>query len=181
MSLFGTSPDQSGPTASSRSGQKSSLFDDNEASGKSSGSGIFDTDGANGESPWGMPTPKKGSKGDMVKTLLPPSDVPESFIDVFDTLSNSEYKSENGYVPIDSARQLLKESGIDSAEQDRILRLVTGDWTMHGLGRNEFNVLLALVGLAQEHEEVTLDSVDERRKSMLSLRGDLSQLGSMID
>jgi hypothetical protein len=35
------------------------------------------------------------------------------------------------------------------------------------LGRSEFNVLLALIGLAQEGEVVSLDGVDERRKSEL--------------
>ena len=34
------------------------------------------------------------------------------------------------------------------------------------LGRNEFNVLLALGGLAQEGEVVSLDGVDERRRGM---------------
>lgn len=176
MSLFGSSPDNSGLAASSRSEQQSSLFDDIESSGTKSGSGLFDTDGANGDSPWSMPTPKKGSKGDMVRTLLPTSDVPESFGEAFDILSESEFRSEGGDVRIDGVKKLLDDSGVDSAEQGRILRLVTGDRTLPSLGRNEFNVLIALVGLAQENEESTLDSVDERRKRMLYLEIDTSRL-----
>jgi sorting nexin-8 len=33
------------------------------------------------------------------------------------------------------------------------------------LGRSEVNVLLAMIGLAQEGDEVTLDGVDERKRS----------------
>jgi sorting nexin-8 len=40
----------------------------------------------------------------------------------------------------------------------------------NGLGRGEFSVLLALVGLAQEGEDLTFDAVDDRRKSELALK-----------
>ena len=158
MSLFGSSPPESAPETQS----KSSLFDDDQKKSDKSGSGLFDDDGTSGDSPWSMPTPKKGGKADLVKTLLPGSDVPESYIDAFDVLANSDHKADGGRVGIGGAKKLLEGGRVNS---EKILGLVTGGTNVTALGRNEFNVLLALVGLAQEGEDATLDGVDERRKS----------------
>ena len=100
----------------------------------------------------------------MVKRLLPAPDVPESYIEAFDALRETSYKVEGGQIGQNGARKLFEGCGLDVAEQDRILRLVTGGQES-GLGRSEFNVLLALIGLSQESEEASLDSVDERRRS----------------
>ena len=166
MSLFGSSPDESGlSTPAARSDQKPSLFNDEQPANTKGGSSLFDDEPTNASSPWSIPTPKKPSNANPVKTLLPPSAVPESYIDIFDALRTTEYKAEGERINVSSARKLFEGSGLDGAEQDRILNLVTGG---HGnlLGCNEFNVLLALVGLSQEGEEASsLDSVDERRKS----------------
>lgn len=158
MSLFGSSPPETTPEAHT----KSSLFDDEGKAGNDSGSGLFQDDGAHGDSPWDMPTPKKGGKTDLVKTLLPGSDVPESYIEAFDGLANSDYKTERGQFSITGARKLFEGTRLNT---EKILGLVTGGKDAVALGRNEFNVLMALIGLAQEGEEATLDGVDERRKS----------------
>ena len=162
MSLFGSSPPESAPEPQS----KSSLFDDEQGAGAKSGSGLFDDDGTNGDSPWSMPTPKKGGKEDLLKTLLPASNVPESYIDAFDVLANSDHKAEGGRIGIGGVKKLLEGN---RSEYDRIMGLVTGGKDVTSLGRNEFNVLVALIGLAQEGEEATLDGVDERRKSGLRI------------
>ena len=164
MSLFGSSPDDSSLSAqSARPNQKSSLFDDQQAPGAKSGSSLFDDESTNGASPWDMPTPKRAGRSDLVKRLLPASDVPESYVDAFDALRETNYKAEEGQIGIAGAKKVLEGCGLDTPEQDRILKLVTcGQET--GLGRNEFNVLLALIGLSQESEEASLDSVDERRR-----------------
>lgn len=70
-------------------------------------------------------------------------------------------------------REVLAGSGLSASEQARILNLVvSGELdsgrTDIGVGRREFSVLLALVGLAQEGEELTFDAVDDRRKSEFS-------------
>ena len=60
-----------------------------------------------------------------------------------------------------------------AADQAKILNLVLPggqETSSDGLGRNEFNVLLALIGLAQEGEDITFDAVDERRNSMFGVR-----------
>lgn len=165
MSLFGSSPDDSSLSAQqARPDQNSSLFDDEQAPGAKSGSSLFDDEGNNGASPWDMPTPKKAGRSDLVKRLLPPSDVPESYIDAFDALRETNYKAEGGQIKIAGAQHLFEGCGLDALEQDRILKLVSGGQDT-GLGRSEFNVLLALIGLSQEREEASLDSVDERRRS----------------
>lgn len=164
MSLFGSSLDES--ASPERSNRKSSLFDDEQASGAKGGASLFDDEAANGDSPWSMPTPKKAGRSDLVKTLLPAKDAPESYIDAFDTLRDSEYKAEGGMVAFAGARKIFEGSRIDAPEQLRILKLVTGGEEAP-IGRSEFNVLLALIAISQEGEEASLDSVDERRKSKL--------------
>ena len=165
MSLFGSSPDDSTSSAQpARPNQKSSLFDDEQSLDAKSGTSLFEDEGTNGGSPWDMPTPKKAGRSDLVKRLLPPSDVPESYIDAFDALRETEYKAERGEIGVAGARKLIEGCGLNASEQDRILKLVTGGQRT-GLARSEFNVLLALIGLSQESEEASLDSVDERRRS----------------
>ena len=165
MSLFGSSPDDSTLSAQpARPNQKSSLFDDEQTPDAKSGTSLFEDEGTNGGSPWDMPTPKKAGKSDLVKRLLPPSDVPESYIDAFDALRETEYKAEGGEIGIAGIRKLIEGCGLNVSEQDRILKLVTGGQRT-GLARSEFNVLLALIALSQESEEASLDSVDERRRS----------------
>ena len=167
MSLFGTSPDDSSLSAApARSEQKSSLFDDDQRPSTKSGDSLFDNEGANGDSPWSMPTSKRATKSELVKTLLPVSDVPESYIDAFDILGEAGYKVDGGKIGIAGTKKLFEGSGVDASNQDKILKLVTGGHES-AITRNEFNVLLALIGLSQEHEEASLDSVDERRRGKL--------------
>jgi len=159
MSLFGD--DDALPSRS----RSSALFDDEPtpAAVKTSTSLFADDVGAGDDSPWGFPTPKKAARGNLVKTLLPPGDVPDTYIDAYDTL----LASSGDKIGLDAVHKLLQDAGVSSEDKSRILRIVVpdGQEPAQGLGRGEFNVLFALVGLAQEGEDVTLDSVDERRRS----------------
>ena len=164
MSLFGSSPPEE-PSQSTRSGKSQSLFDDDRATGAANSS-LFDDGDGTGPSPWDMPTPKKSAKGDMVKTLLPATSVPESYVDAFDLVLEAGFEAGPGSVTLAGAKKLFESSGLDADEQARIVNLITGGQEPSGgLGRSEFNVLVALIGLAQEREELTLDGVDERRRS----------------
>ena len=166
MSLFGSSPVESSLAAPLRQSQSKSLFDDDAVGPPSNGSLFAEESTGNSASPWSFPTPKKSGRDELVKSLLPASDVPENYIDAFDTLINVRGRSGAG-VSGAEVRRVLESTNLPSVEQTRILNLVTGGKDENSsLGRNEFNVLLALVGLAQENEEPTLDGVDERRKSM---------------
>jgi len=107
----------------------------------------------------------------MVRNLLPASDVPEAYVDVFDSICAAGYKDGTS-VGYEGVRKLMDGSGVSKPEQEAILKQVAlnAGGQAVALGRPEFNVLLALIGLAQESEEATLDGVDERRKRTCSCR-----------
>jgi sorting nexin-8 len=158
MSLFGD--DDVVVPSRPRPKQSSSLFDDDDKLASKSGSNLFAED----DSPWGLPGPKKDRRS-MVKSLLPAGDVPDSYIDAFDALLESGATAGNG-VSIEGVKQLLSEGHISADAQSKILAIVVSlGYEGAGLGRNEFNVLFALLGLAQEGDDITLDSVDERKRS----------------
>ena len=159
MSLFG---DES-PAPASKS--RLSLFDDDDASpAPGSKSSLFDNDNAPGSSPWGIPTPKKAARGDLIKSLLPASDVPDNYIDLFDNVVNGG-DGVGGKISAAGVTRVLSAGRLGADEQSRIMSLISSSGQLSDLSRNEFNVLLALIGLAQEHEDITLDGVDERRRS----------------
>jgi sorting nexin-8 len=165
MSLFGTSPTDSA-LPNSRTLSKS-LFSDEPTPGTASTSSLFADDGGDA-SPWSMPAPKKAARRELVKTLLPATDVPESYVDAYDNMLNSGQRVGSG-VGLTGVKKILGTSGLATADQAAILHLLIpgGHESANGLGRSEFNVLLALIGLAQEGEDISLDGVDERRKSIV--------------
>ena len=166
MSLFGDDSSLNDPPPQA---EQKSLFNDGAPPAAKSHSSLFDDNGDGDDSPWSMPTPKKTGRADLVKTLLPASTVPESYIDAFDTLLGSEYEAAPGTISLAGFKKLLEGSGLEAPEQAHILNLVTnGQDTSNGLGRSEFNVLVALIGLSQEKEEASFDGVDERRGSKYS-------------
>lgn len=168
MSLFG----EESPTGDAPANSNSKSLFGNEPAAASSSS-LFDDD-AGSASPWSMPTPKKAARQNLLKSLLPATEVPESYIDSFDT--TLEQESHSSAVSYQTVERILKSSGLSSSDVERILGLVApgGASSFSPLGRNEFNVLLALIGLAQEGEEVSLDSVDERRRRKSSIWYNLS-------
>ncbi len=169
MSLFGSSPVES-PAVAAPSKSRLSLFDDEPTSAPGSKSSLFaDDDNEAGASPWGMPTPKKAAKGELIKNLLPASDVPDSYIDTFDNVQRETGQSGGKISPAGVAK-VLSAGKLDANAQSRIMSIITSGGELQDLGRNEFNVLLALIGLAQEHEDITLDGIDERRRSQCSIQ-----------
>ena len=164
MSLFGTSPPESACDTSSNANPKSLFGDETEAAATTTSS-LF-ADDAGDTSPWIMPTPKKAARRELVKNLLPTTDVPESYIDSYDTVLDSKDRVGTG-IGLTGIKNILASTGLSAADQAKILNFVVpgGQESANGLGRSEFNVLLALIGLGQEGEDITLDGVDERRKS----------------
>ena len=163
MSLFGSSPTES-PLANSSFNSKS-LFGDESTPAATSTSSLFANENAS-TSPWSMPTPKKAARRDLVKTLLPTTDAPESYVDAYDKILDSNERVGAG-IGLTGIKNVLESSGLSPSVQAQVLNLIVpgGQESTSGLGRNEFNVLLALIGLGQEGEDATLDSVDERRRS----------------
>jgi hypothetical protein len=173
MSLFGDDT-ETAPLNSSLTSK--SLFGEQVTPAADSSSSLFAGDGGDA-SPWDMPTPKKAARKNLIKNLLSATEVPGSYIDAFDTVLNSSDKCGSG-VGLTGVKNVLSGSGISPGDQESILNLIIpgGQEPATGLGRSEFNVLLALVGLAQEGDEVTLDGVDDRRRSMLTSRSELLML-----
>jgi sorting nexin-8 len=167
MSLFGTSPVEETPVRNSTTRSKSSLFADDSAFGPASSSSLFADDvTGNDDSPWSIPAPKRAARHEVVKTLLPASDVPDEYIDAYDLVLDSGERTGAG-MSMPAVMKILGTSGVDTRDQNAILNIVlpSGHASTNGVSRNEFNVLLALVGLAQIGEDITLDTVDERRTS----------------
>jgi sorting nexin-8 len=169
MSLFGSSPPGNEPSLGRDDG--GGMFDDPPSKKAAGGSSLFADEGDNeGDSPWAMPTPrKKKSRADVIRDLLPASDVPESYIETFDTVVRNDSAQGGRAVSSDGLAKLFAAARLsEPTTQARIVSLVTPEGSSSddiALGRSEFNVLLALVGLAQEGEVISLDGVDERRRS----------------
>lgn len=166
MSLFGDDDARPRPKQ-----QSSSLFDDDP---KPTGNSLFADEFAGDESPWSFPTPKKAGRGSLLKSLLPASAVPDAYIDAYDRLLESGERAGSG-ISIAEAKKLLGSAQLLEERESKIWNVVSQpDQESAGLGRNEFNVLYALLGLAQEGydaSELTLDSVDERKTSKSMVRG----------
>lgn len=158
MSLFGDDTD-------SPARPKSSLFDDDDPTSKpKAGASMFRdslaAEADDSSSPWGF-TPKKGTgRKSLVKSLLANADVPDLYIDTFDGMQSS------GSISASEARSMLGACGISGSAQAQIWDIVSNRGESQSLGRDEFNVLLAMIGLAQEGEELSLDAVDERRRKL---------------
>ncbi|PGH13855.1 hypothetical protein AJ79_03423 [Helicocarpus griseus UAMH5409] len=168
MSLFGSPPEDTPvPKANSASRSKSSLFSDRPAFGAHSSSSLFADDGPGDSSPWNSPNPKRAARHELVKMLLPATEVPEGYVDAYDVVLDSGDRHGSG-IAVEGARKVLRDTGLSSEEQATILNMVVpgGRDPPNGLGRGEFNVLLALIGLAQEGEDLTFDTIDERRKKL---------------
>ncbi|KAI0480884.1 hypothetical protein GGR56DRAFT_627997 [Xylariaceae sp. FL0804] len=170
MSLFGTSPPNEQPSSLSNSTlakSRNSLFDEDGPMTRSTSDTLFDDDYAEGRSnsPWDMPTPrKKQSRADLLRDLLAGISVPDSYIEAFDEVVGQDGAS--GQVLPAGVVKTLAAAKLSADSQAHIQRLLAPDGTEVSLGRNEFNVLLALIALAQEGETVSLDSVDERRRNL---------------
>ncbi|KPM36405.1 Sorting nexin mvp1 [Neonectria ditissima] len=168
MSLFGSSPpDDESPMVTSPPARAGGGLFDAEAESKASSSSLFADDGGHGDggSPWDMPTPRKQqSRADLIRNLLPASDVPDSYIETFDVALRED--GAGGRVAAGGIAKLFAAARLGADAQARIMALVAPAGGDVALGRNEFNVVLALVGLAQEGEVISLDGVDERRRNL---------------
>ena len=171
--LFGSSPPQSSsaPTDQTIFGEDSSGTPAKSSTSRKIGDTSLFHDGGgddDADTPFEVtPSKNKKSRESLVKSLLPPSSVPESYVDAYDALLELG-ESVSGKVSFTAVERVLQGSGIGVTERAQVLELVAPPDRQSeaaSLGREEFNVLLALIGLAQEKEDISLDGVDERRSS----------------
>ncbi|RPA98097.1 hypothetical protein L873DRAFT_1828630 [Choiromyces venosus 120613-1] len=159
MSLFGDSP----PARS-----RSSLFADEEF--ESAPASLFNDSGANAWTSAGLPTPRRGGgvPADVAKTLLTKENatIPERY-DFLYELFLEQFRSTDGSGGVNLAgiKQVLREMDADGYEIDKIMGILVKDGKQ-SISREEFYVLLALVGLEQQGEEVTIDGVDDSRRNL---------------
>lgn len=173
MSLFGTSPTDDEPvvaasTTTPKRPRAGGLFDDEPSQRTNSSNSLFaDDDDAehDSSSPWGMPTPRKQqSRADLIRGLLAGAHVPDSYIETFDIFAREDGIA-GGRLGAGAVAKVFAAARLGADTQARVMALMAPDGANDlALGRDEFNVLLALVGLAQEGEVVSLDGVDERRR-----------------
>lgn len=169
MSLFGSSPPtESPPLGNSTIGRsRNSLFDDDGPAARSTADSLFNDDdlsGSGAASPWDMPTPRKQqSRADLIRGLLAGVEVPDSYIEAFDHAVQENGRA--GRVLPAGVTKTIAAAKLGADEQARITSIIAPGGEETELTREAFNVLLALIGLAQEGETVSLDSVDERRRS----------------
>lgn len=163
MSLFGTSP----PSDSGLRPSRNSLFDDDEPASRSAADSLFNDDdlsGSGAASPWDMPTPRKQqSRADLIRNLLSGVQVPDSYVEAFDYAVQEDGRG--GKVSPAGISKTLAAAKLGADEQAQVMSILSPNGEELDLGRDSFNVLLALIGLAQEGESVSLDGVDERRRS----------------
>ncbi|KAK6949771.1 Sorting nexin mvp1 [Daldinia eschscholtzii] len=168
MSLFGTSPPNEAPSSGNPSMARSSLFDDDGPMTRSTSDTLFNDDdfaGSGRASPWDMPTPRKQqSRADLLRRLLDGVDVPDSYIEAFDRAVQEDGSA--GNVTSSGVTKTLAAAKLGADDQAQIMGILAPAGDLDPIGRNEFNVLMALIGLAQEGESISLDGVDERRRNL---------------
>lgn len=108
--------------------------------------------------------PRRGADSDITKTLLTPENasIPEEYVDYYDALL-AQYAAPNG-ISVEGVGKILLEAGVDSTARERIWGVIMRGGK-ESVGRDEVNVLLAMIGLAQEGDEISIDGVDYRRRS----------------
>ena len=174
MSLFGTpEPDETPSMHSSFARSRQSLFDEEDSMTASHSNSLFQDDdtiaGSRTGSPWDMPTPRKQqTRADLLRSILPASDVPDSYIETFDDVVREH--GSGGRVTSAGVTRVLAAAKLDADAQAKIVSVLSPGGGELSLGRNEFNVLLGLTGLAQEGETASLDGIDERRRSKCMLK-----------
>lgn len=165
MSLFGDeSPSPSHAALAAKS--RASLFEeeDNGSLARSTSDTLFNDDDDD-RSPWDMPTPRKQqSRAELLRGLLAGVQVPDSYVQAFDGALAQDGTGGRTVTP-GAVAQILAAAKLGADHQVRIMNILAPSGAEASLGRDEFNVLLALIALAQEGEPVSLDSVDERRRS----------------
>ncbi|KAI0017553.1 hypothetical protein F4780DRAFT_772241 [Xylariomycetidae sp. FL0641] len=173
MALFGDSPPHASaaPADPIMDKSRNSLFADDGPMTRSTSDTLFNDDDLSGSghaSPWDLPNPRKQqSRAEVIRSLLAGVQVPEVYVEAFDQAVAED--GSNGTVSSAGISKTLSNAELRHEDQAQIMGIFAPGFRDEvAVGRNEFNVLLALIGLAQEGEAISLDGVDERRRSKTS-------------
>ncbi|EEY21701.1 sorting nexin mvp-1 [Verticillium alfalfae VaMs.102] len=104
-----------------------------------------------------MPTPRKQkTRADLLRTLLPTSDAPDSYIDTFDTVVQED--GSNGRVNASGVAKVFAAARLGADEQASIMAIIAPNGNDVAVGRNEFNVFLALIEVSFRFHPPFFDS-----------------------
>ncbi|RKF78862.1 Sorting nexin mvp1 [Golovinomyces cichoracearum] len=179
MSLFGTSPPGSVESATSRS--QNSFFKDGFGIERSvpkpsrSQNSFFEEDYGIERS---VPKPslftdddnlssqsrRKSVSKKAMRNLPQLSQVPKSYDEIF--VKTRRHDNINDVIKVDAIKNILAQSRLLPQDERLILQKIFQSSQPSDLTRDEFNVLLALIGLAQACEKITLDGVLQRENDL---------------
>ncbi|TQS38255.1 hypothetical protein Golomagni_01245 [Golovinomyces magnicellulatus] len=158
MSLFGTSPPGSVESAISKS--QNSLFDDDFSIVTPVPKSFLFSGNDNISSQ----RQKKSVRKKAMRNLPQLSLVPKRYDEIF--LKKRKHDSINDVIKVDAIINVLAESRLFPQDERLILQKIFQESQPSDLTRNEFNVMLALIGLAQASEKITLDGVLQRENDL---------------
>lgn len=155
MSLFG-SPDV--PTTTIPQKSLSVLFgDDSSVPGLKPS--MFNEDKESSHEQWKFPVSDQSQRKELMMNLQPSWPIPE-YNEIFNTMS----KDSDDLIVREEVLKVLDCSGLNSDQKLLILKIIYHESETTRLTRNEFNVLLALIGLAQDYEDISLEKIYEKRQ-----------------
>ncbi|KAI0999791.1 Sorting nexin [Podosphaera aphanis] len=163
MSLFGKSPEESNSAVGSK--PRNSLFDDDRISpGPSSiskSSSVSEDNAASTSSPWGITSLlKETGQTEDIEALLPETAIPEKYNQIFNSIPDRG-RSYNGNINKAGVYMIFSHAKLDKEDEESIQDLIFQGASPSELSRDKFNVLLALIGLAQNYSEISLEEVRE--------------------
>ncbi|CCU75177.1 sorting nexin mvp1 [Blumeria hordei DH14] len=161
MSLFGSSPDESFGASKLRN----SLFDEGASHTPVSKSSII----TYGDSPVSSHrrsiSPDQVSSSKFVKRLIPSSAIPNRYVEIFESISQEDV-SFNRKIDAAGIAKTFACSMLDKEVEQLILEILYAGNQTTSLNRNEYSVLLALIGFAQERREISLDNVNQNIQNL---------------
>ena len=122
---------------------------------------------------WGViPERRTRSRAEVLASLLPVEETPTKYADAYHAALRDDSAGPRGkHVGAVGVAKMFAAAKLRPDQQTHIMNVLAvgddddGDSGAVALDEAAFGVLLALVGLAQEGEIVSLDGVDDRRRS----------------
>lgn len=138
MSLFGTTPPDTPSMDSSPVQSRHGLFEDAQKS-RSSHDSLFEDEAP---SPWDIPARKQKNRAELLRNLLPTTDVPDAYNDFFDGILRDDGAGLNTILAGGVARTLAA-SKLSADDQAKIMAIIAPEGSGDiALSQSEFNVLL---------------------------------------
>ncbi|POS84348.1 hypothetical protein EPUL_003740, partial [Erysiphe pulchra] len=164
MSLFGTSPNDSVRAVDRK--PRNSLFDDDLSIGPRDESKASSLSNENISESMSLiqktQSVVEADSNAVISNLPFLTTVPESYDKIYELISKNSDNFKDK-IKKETVKKILAESKLRPEDERSILEKVYQGAQPSALTRHEFYVLLALIGQAQVHEEITLEGLYERK------------------